>query len=408
MIIEMQVPSPGESVNEVEITSWFIKNGDYVQKDQIIGEIDSDKATLDISAQESGIINIKIEAGNRIPVGTIICSINTTAATEIQKNNQVKEDEEVNKQTNNTSKEELKESDLKSKRINIPSPSARKILDEKEIAYNQVRGTGKAGRITKTDALSVVSTISMGSKTNFIRSYKSSRLSSLRRKIAERLVYVKNNTAMLTTFNEIDMSEVIRIRTLYKDIFQEVHGVKLGLMSFFTKAVVKALFIYPDINAMIDQENKINFNYCDISIAVASPKGLMVPVLRNCEFLSFRGIEQEIQRLSRKVQEGKISVDEMTGGTFTITNGGIFGSMLSTPLINPPQSAILGMHNIVQRPVVINSKIEIRPIMYIALSYDHRIIDGKDSVTFLTTIKEYIENCEKYLMNCNIKQALEL
>lgn len=398
MIIEMQVPSPGESVNEVEMTSWFIKNGDYVQKDQIIGEIDSDKATLDISAQASGIINIKIESGNRIPVGTIICSINTEMTP--PDSTQVESDHmKITKLDNNTKNSSIR---------NLPSPSARKILDEKCIAYDQVIGTGKSGRITKKDALSVVSSMLMGSKTNFIRSYKSSRLSSLRRKIAERLVYVKNNTAMLTTFNEIDMSEVIRIRALYKDIFQEQHGVKLGFMSFFTKAVVKSLFMYPDINAMIDQENKINFDYCDISIAVSSSKGLMVPVLRNCEVLSFRGIEEEIKRLSIKVQEGKISVDEMTGGTFTITNGGIFGSMLSTPIINPPQSAILGMHNIIQRPVVINGNIEIRPMMYVALSYDHRIIDGKDSVTFLTTIKEAIENPKKYLMNDNIKQALEL
>lgn len=397
----MKVPSPGESVNEVEISSWFIKNGDYVKKDQIIGEIDSDKATLDISAQESGIINIKIESGNRIPVGTIICSINTSLSDlESSKINII----EAKEEKSNNLKLDIKKIDS----INIPSPSARKILSENKIPYDNVTGTGKSGRITKKDAISAVSYISMGSKTNFSRSYKSSRLSSLRRKISERLVYVKNNTAMLTTFNEIDMSEVFRIRNLYKDLFKEKHDVKLGFMSFFTKAAVKSLFTYPDVNAMIDNENKINFDYCDISIAVSSSKGLMVPVLRNCEFLSFRGIEQEIKRLSIKVQDGKISLDEMTGGTFTITNGGIFGSMLSTPIINPPQSAILGMHNIVKRPVVINGNIEIRPIMYLALSYDHRIIDGKDAVSFLTIIKESIENPEKNLMNSNIKEALEL
>lgn len=400
MIIEMKVPSPGESINEVEITSWFIKNGDYVKKDQVIGEIDSDKATLDISAQESGIINIIIESGHRIPVGTIICSINTSS--EASKINNIIEEKIVN----NTLK--VEDNTIHDSMKNIPSPSARKILNEKGVSYDQVTGTGKAGRITKKDALSAMSSISMGSKSKFIRSYKSSRLSSLRRKIAERLVYVKNNTAMLTTFNEIDMSEVLRIRDVYQNSFQEKHGVKLGFMSFFTKASVKSLLMYPDVNAMIDKENKINFDYCDISIAVSSYKGLMVPVLRNCELLSFHGIEQEIKRLSIKVQEGQISVDEMTGGTFTITNGGVFGSMLSTPIINPPQSAILGMHNIVKRPVYINDNIEVRPIMYVALSYDHRIVDGKDSVSFLTTIKESIENPEKNLMHYNIKDSLEL
>lgn len=399
MIIEMKVPSPGESVNEVEITSWFIKNGDYVEKDQIIGEIDSDKATLDISAQENGIINIKIESGNRIPVGTIICSINTS----LPPNFIQKKEENILINTNKLDNNKINDIVL-----NIPSPSARKILCEKDISYDKVIGTGKSGRITKNDAILAVASISMGSKTNFSRSYKSSPLSSLRRKISERLVYVKNTTAILTTFNEIDMSEVFRIRDLYKDIFQEKHNIKLGFMSFFTKASVKALFMYPDVNAMIDNNNKINFDYCDISIAVSSSKGLMVPILRNCEFLSFRGIEQEIKRLSTKVQDGKISLDEMTGGTFTITNGGVFGSMLSTPILNPPQSAILGMHNIIKRPVFINGNIEARPIMYVALSYDHRIIDGKDSVSFLTTIKESIENPEKHLMNYNIKESLEL
>lgn len=399
MIIEIKVPSPGESINEVEITSWFIKNGDYVKKDQIIGEIDSDKATLDISAQESGIINIIIESGNRVPVGTTICSINTSSLESLELLEKKEE-----KLINNT----IKLDNKKNYFINKPSPSARKILDEGGIAYDKVIGTGKLGRITKNDAISAISSISMGKKTNFARTYKSSPLSTLRRKISERLVYVKNNTAMLTTFNEIDMSEIFRIRNLYKDIFQEKHGVKLGFMSFFTKASVKSLFMFPDINAMIDNENKINFDYCDISIAVSSSKGLMVPVLRNCEFLSFRGIEQEIKRLSLKVQDGKISLDEMTGGTFTITNGGIFGSMLSTPILNPPQSAILGMHNIIKRPVCINDNIEVRPIMYVALSYDHRLIDGKDSVSFLTTLKESIENPEKNLMNYNIEKALEL
>lgn len=372
MILEIKAPSPGESITEIEISSWLVKDGSYVTKGKIIAEIDSDKATLEISAPDSGKIRLKAKKGDIISVGDVIGLIDTDEAP-------------VTHSLQSTT-----------------APAAKKILYEKGI--DPVSVTGK---VLKKDALKT--NISMGSFTpRTSRSFQISMLSKLRRKISERLVSVKNNTAILTTFNEVDMSQIFDLRNKFKVKFKERHGVNLGFMSFFTKSCVRALKLYPDVNAMIDGENKISFDYCDISIAISGPKGLVVPVLRNAELISFRGIEQEIKRLSRKVQDGVISVDDMTGGTFTITNGGVFGSMLSTPIINTPQSAILGMHKIVERPVVINGEVQIRPIMYLALSYDHRLLDGREAVGFLLSIKESIEDPINYLMESNPEKSLEL
>ncbi|WP_185873880.1 2-oxoglutarate dehydrogenase complex dihydrolipoyllysine-residue succinyltransferase [Blattabacterium cuenoti] len=410
MIIKVKVPSPGESITEIEVSSWLVKNGDYVYKNQIIAEIDSDKATLDITAEENGVITLIVKKGEKIKVGEIICFIDTS----IQKHD--------NKKTKKLNSHEKKIKKNKNIPVliekKIPSPAAKKILKEKNISIDSIKGTGKDGRITKKDCFlfqkdnleySPSSPI-MGRPTPMSRSMIKTPLSSIRKKISERLVNVKNQTAMLTTFNEVDMHEIFIIRKKYKEIFKKKHGVNLGFMSFFTLSCIRGLYLYPDINAMIVGEDKINFEYFDISIAISGPKGLMVPIIRNAEHLSFRGIEQEIKKLSIRVRNGKISIDEMTGGTFTITNGGVFGSMLSTPIINPPQSAILGMHKIIERPVVINESVHIRPIMYLALSYDHRIIDGKESVGFLISVKEALENPIKFLMNGseNISKKLEL
>ncbi|AGW86341.1 Dihydrolipoyllysine-residue succinyltransferase component of 2-oxoglutarate dehydrogenase complex [Blattabacterium sp. (Nauphoeta cinerea)] len=407
MIIQIKVPSPGESITEVEVSAWLVKNGDYVHKGQTIAEIDSDKATLEISAEENGIITLMIEKGERVKVGDVLCIIDSSKE-------KIKEKQEnvIYEQKNPVEKDPIKTS------FKIPSPASKKILNEKNISIESIQGTGKDGRITKKDCISHLEKLEKN-ETSFIsnmnrpiyRSKTSIPLSSLRRKISERLVNAKNQTASLSTFNEVDMREIFIIRKKYKDIFKKKHGVNLGFMSFFTLSCVRALQLYPDINATISGEEKIHFEYCDISIAISGPKGLMVPVIRNAEYLSFRGIEQEIYKLSTRVHNGTISIDEMTGGTFTITNGGVFGSMLSTPIINPPQSAILGMHKIMERPVVINGSIEIRPIMYLALSYDHRIIDGRESVGFLVSIKESIENPVKFLMGGNeenIYKKLEL
>ncbi|WP_185869079.1 2-oxoglutarate dehydrogenase complex dihydrolipoyllysine-residue succinyltransferase [Blattabacterium cuenoti] len=397
MIIKVKVPSPGESITEVEVSTWFVKNGDYVDKGKTIAEIDSDKATLEISAEENGVITLMVKKGERIRVGDVLCLIDTSKSS---KNQECAE------------KIPKKEKELYLENIKILSPASKKILKEKNIPIEYVKGTGKDGRITKADCiLFQEEKNSFSEPLSVPRSKKITPLSSLRRKISERLVSIKNETATLTTFNEVDMQEIFIIRKKYKNVFQEKHGVHLGFMSFFILSCVRSLQRYPDVNAMISGEKKINFEYCDISIAISGPKGLMVPVIRNAENLSFREIEQEINNLSIRVQNGTISIDEMTGGTFTITNGGVFGSMLSTPIINPPQSAILGMHKIMERPVSIHGSIEIRPIMYLALSYDHRIIDGRESVGFLVSVKEHIENPIKFLMGGsekNIPSVLEL
>lgn len=395
---EVKVPSPGESITEVDIASWTVSEGDYVNIDDVIAEIDSDKATLELTATASGTISFKAEEGDTVNVGDIVAEIDTSA--EAPAGSPAPAKEEAPKEV----KEEVApkpEAPIESKAAETshaaghPSPAAKKLMSENNISSNQISGSGKGGRITKQDVLSAMAggidpTATQGWGGS--RDLRREKMSSLRRKVAERLVSVKNDTAMLTTFNEIDMSYVMNVRSQFKEKFREHHDVNLGFMSFFTKAVTEALNAFPAVNAMIDGNEIVYHDYADIGIAVSSPKGLMVPVVRNAEQMSLAQIEAEIKRLAVRARDGKISIDEMTGGTFTITNGGVFGSMMSTPIINPPQSAILGMHNIVERPIAVNGEVVIRPIMYIALSYDHRIIDGKESVSFLKMVKEMIEN----------------
>jgi len=399
MVLEMQIPSPGESISEVEIAEWLVTDGEYVEKDQIIAEIDSDKATLELPAEQSGVITLKADEGDVVQVGQVVCHIDTSAKGSPKETSAAKPVEIVE------DKKEVSQPVVDTK-SDVLSPAARKIAEEKNIDINQITGTGKAGRITKQDVL--VGKPAMGNFNNSNRSESRNKLSMLRRKVAERLVTVKNETAMLTTFNEVDMSSIFELRKKYKEKFKEKHGVNLGFMSFFTLASVRALKEFPAVNSMIDGSEMISYSYCDISIAVSGPKGLMVPVIRSAEELKFKGVELEVKRLAERARDGQITVDEMTGGTFTISNGGVFGSMLSTPIINPPQSAILGMHNIVERPIAVNGKVEIRPVMYLALSYDHRIIDGRESVGFLVHIKEALENPAEILMNNKIEEALEL
>ncbi|MGB5700390.1 2-oxoglutarate dehydrogenase complex dihydrolipoyllysine-residue succinyltransferase [Muriicola sp.] len=412
MILEMKVPSPGESITEVEIAQWLVADGDYVEKDQAIAEVDSDKATLELPAEESGIITLKAEEGDAVGVGEVVCLIDTSASRPAG-DDKVKSSAAKETATAPTSEKKTAPATdtkptetAKTYASGSPSPAARKILEEKEIAASAVKGTGRDGRITKEDAMNAVP--SMGSPTGGKRGETRTKLSMLRRKVAERLVAAKNETAMLTTFNEVDMSAIFELRSSYKETFKEKHDVSLGFMSFFTKAVIRALQLFPAVNSMIDGKDMITYDFCDISIAVSGPKGLMVPIIRNAENLTFRGIEAEVKRLAIRAREGQITVDEMTGGTFTISNGGVFGSMLSTPIINPPQSGILGMHNIVERPVVKDGVVAIAPIMYLALSYDHRIIDGKESVSFLVAVKEALENPVEHLMDGNVEKALEL
>ena len=400
----MKVPSPGESISEVEIAEWLVKDGDFVEKDQTIAEVDSDKATLDLPAEESGIITLKAEEGDAVAVGQVVCLIDTSA--KAPKKNKVKQDDEPVEVIKSIEepKEIISEDSLAK---GAPSPAASKILTEKNIPISSVNGSGRGGRITKDDALKALPKVDLNAIVKD-RNIESKKLSMLRRKVAQRLVAVKNQTAILPTFNEVNMTPIFDLRKKFKDEFKDKHGVGLGFMSFFTKATVQALQEYPDVNSMIDGDQQIKYDFFDISIAVSGPKGLMVPVVRDAQNLTFSGIEKEIKRLAVRARDGEITVDEMTGGTFTITNGGVFGSMLSTPIINPPQSAILGMHNIVERPVAVDGKVEVHPIMYLALSYDHRIIDGKESVGFLVKIKEALENPESELMGGNVKKALEL
>ena len=403
MILEMKVPSPGESITEVEIAEWLVQDGDYVEKDQAIAEVDSDKATLELPAEESGTITLKASEGDAVDVGSVVCLIDTGAAK--PKDNSDSSASDSNKVLKNEAK--ISKPSESTYASGTASPAAKKILAEKNLISSDVIGTGKDGRITKDDAIKAVP--SMGKKVETKdRGVTRKKLSMLRRKVAERLVSAKNETAMLTTFNEVDMSPIFELRKKYKESFKEKHGVSLGFMSFFTLSVVRALRLFPAVNSMIDGKEMISYDFCDISIAVSGPKGLMVPVIRNAEKLSFLGIESEVKRLAIRAREGQITVDEMTGGTFTISNGGVFGSMLSTPIINPPQSGILGMHNIIERPVAVNGKVEVRPMMYVALSYDHRIIDGKESVGFLVAIKEALESPHEILMDNDVKKALDL
>lgn len=418
-VLEMKVPSPGESITEVEIATWLVKDGDYVEKDQPIAEVDSDKATLELPAEQSGIITLKAEEGDTVQVGQVVAHIDMDAAKPAAASAPAPAAEAPKPAAETKPAESSKPAPEAPKAqpaplpasyaSGTPSPAAKKILDEKGVEPAAVSGTGRDGRITKEDAQNAAKP-AMGSTTGATgsRSENVTKLSMLRRKLAARLVSVKNETAMLTTFNEVDMSEIFRLRKEFKDEFAAKHGVGLGFMSFFTKAVTRALQMYPDVNASIDGDFKVNYDFCDISVAVSGPKGLMVPVVRNAENMSFRGIEASIKNLAEKARDGRITVDEMTGGTFTITNGGVFGSMLSTPIINPPQSAILGMHNIIQRPVAVNNEVVIRPMMYVAMSYDHRIIDGRESVGFLVAVKEGIDNPVEVLMGGDARKALEL
>jgi 2-oxoglutarate dehydrogenase E2 component (dihydrolipoamide succinyltransferase) len=407
-LLEMKVPSPGESISEVEIATWLVADGDYVEKDQAIAEVDSDKATLELPAEESGIITLKAAEGDVVKVGQVVCLIDTSAA------------RPAGAPVAAPAQSAAPQTPAPAAPAAVPaaaapnpdpvkpvsyasgsaSPAAAKMINENNINTASIKASGKDGRITKQD---VIAAMAAGFSTEATQGWGGTReqsrekMSMLRRKIAERLVGVKNETAMLTTFNEVDMKPIMDIRAKYKEAFAKHHEVNLGFMSFFTKAVTEALKLYPAVNAQIDGNEMIFHDYADIGIAVSSPKGLMVPVVRNAEQMSLADIEREIKRLAIKARDGKMTPEDMSGGTFTITNGGVFGSMLSTPIINPPQSAILGMHNVVERPVAINGKVEIRPIMYVALSYDHRIIDGKESVGFLVKVKEMLENPERML-----------
>ena len=401
MILEMKVPSPGESITEVEIATWLVEDGDYVEKDQAIAEVDSDKATLELPAEEAGIVTLKAEEGDAVAVGAVVCLIDTSAAkpdgaalpTEAPKEEKKVEVKAAPKAATYAT--------------GTASPAAKKVLAEKGMDASNIKGTGKDGRITKDDAVKAVP--SMGTQpANGSRGTSRKKMSMLRRKVAERLVAVKSETAMLTTFNEVNMQPIFDLRKDFKEDFKAKHGVGLGFMSFFTLAVVRALKLYPDVNSMIDGDYQIKNDFQDISIAVSGPKGLMVPVIRNAEDLSFRGVESEVKRLAIRARDGQITIDEMTGGTFTITNGGVFGSMLSTPILNPPQSGILGMHNIVNRPMAVNGQVVIQPIMYVALSYDHRIVDGRESVGFLVAVKEALENPVELLMDNSPTKALEM
>jgi 2-oxoglutarate dehydrogenase E2 component (dihydrolipoamide succinyltransferase) len=397
-MLEMKVPSPGESITEVEIATWLVSDGDYVEKDQAIAEVDSDKATLELPAEESGIITLKAEEGDTVEVGQVVCLIDTNAAR--PEGSAAPAPAAPNPEPVAAPAAPA----ATTYATGTASPAAKKMMAE--TGASVAKGTGKDGRITKADVIDAVA--SMGSSEHGERAQTRKKMSSLRRKLASRLVTVKNETAMLTTFNEVDMKPIFDLRNEYKNEFFEKHGVKLGFMSFFTLAAVRALKMYPSTNSMIDGNELVSFDYVDVSVAVSGPKGLMVPVVRNAETLDFAGVESEIGRLATKVRDGKITVDEMTGGTFTITNGGVFGSMLSTPIINPPQSAILGMHNIIQRPVAVDGEVVIRPMMYVALSYDHRVIDGRESVGTLVAIKEALENPAEVLMEGNVRKALGL
>ena len=393
MLLEMKVPSPGESISEVEIAQWLVEDGDYVEKDQEIAEVDSDKATLALPAEESGTIKLVAEEGDTVEVGQVVCIIDTDGVGEAKTTAPAQESAPAVSAPSSTKSVDAK-----------ATPLAKAIISQNDLSTKDVKGSGEGGKILKEDVMEAMASV----KTDGPRGTERKKMSMLRRKVAQRLVSVKNETAMLTTFNEVDMSAIFAIRKEYKEAFKDKYDVSLGFMSFFTKAITTALMEFPDVNAQIDGKEVIYHNYADISIAVSAPKGLMVPVIRNAELMNFKEVESEVKRLALRARDGKITPDEMLGGTFTITNGGVFGSMLSTPIINPPQSAILGMHNIVERPVAVNGKVEIRPIMYVALSYDHRIIDGRESVGFLVRVKECLEDPSTHLLDGDVKKSLGL
>ncbi|TND08218.1 MAG: 2-oxoglutarate dehydrogenase E2 component (dihydrolipoamide succinyltransferase) [Bacteroidetes bacterium] len=402
-ILELKVPSPGESITEVTIARWLKKDGDYVEKDEELAEIESDKATLTINAEDSGAIKILAPDGTTVKVGEVICKIDTSVKGESKPKAEKKTEPVAEKKAAPEKKKEtatVAESKKETYATGHPSVAAKKLMDESGLAARKINGSGKDGRITKSDVLHALASgfdATSAQSWGGSREQKREKMSSLRKKLAQRLVSVKQETAMLTTFNEVDMSGIMNLRAKYKEAFKEKYGVNVGFMSFFTKAVCEALHQFPAVNAMIDGEEIVYHDYCDVGIAVSAPKGLMVPVIRNAETMSLAEIETEIKRLATRARDNKISLDEMTGGTFTITNGGVFGSLMSTPIINPPQSAILGMHNVVDRPVAVNGQVVIRPMMYVALSYDHRIIDGRESVSFLVAVKKMLENPARLL-----------
>jgi 2-oxoglutarate dehydrogenase E2 component (dihydrolipoamide succinyltransferase) len=402
-IIQIKVPSPGESITEVTIARWLKKDGDYVEKDEEVAEIESDKATLTLNAEDNGAIKILVPEGEIVKVGQVVCSIDNSVKGEARKPAAAAAKTAPAEQKKETKPVEEKKAEpiaAASYAKGTPSPSAKKMMDENGVAAAKLSGSGKAGRITKGDVLNALSKGFGAAATegwSGARDAERQKMSPLRKKLGQRLVAVKNTTAMLTTFNEVDMSQIYAIRAKYKDRFKEQYGTNLGFMSFFTKAVTEALFHFPAVNAMIDGDEVVYHKYCDIGIAVSAPKGLVVPVLRNAESMSLAEIEGGIKALALKARDNKIELKDMEGGTFTITNGGVFGSLMSTPIINPPQSAILGMHNVVDRPVAVAGQVVIRPMMYIALSYDHRIIDGRESVSFLVKVKELCENPVKML-----------
>jgi 2-oxoglutarate dehydrogenase E2 component (dihydrolipoamide succinyltransferase) len=418
-IVELKVPSPGESITEVVIARWVKQTGDVVEKDEVLAEIDSDKATLTLNAEESGKIELLAAEGDTVKVGQVVLKIDTSFKPEAKAKEIVAEKKEVVAdkkaesaivpQTTNATAQTTS-----NYATGTPSIAAAKMMSENNIASKQLNGTGKDGRITKQDVLAALSNGLPTAQDVLLNSWQGGRekdrakMTSLRKTVAKRLVAVKNETAMLTTFNEVDMSAIYAIRAKYKDKFKEVYGSNVGFMSFFTKAVTEALFHYPAVNGMIDGEELVYNKYCDIGIAVSAPKGLMVPVLRNAELMSIADIEKGIKDLAIKARDGKLTIADMEGGTFTITNGGVFGSMMSTPIINPPQSAILGMHNVVDRPMAVNGQVVIRPMMYIALSYDHRIIDGRESVGFLVKVKEMLENPSRMLFGGKVPEEVLL
>jgi 2-oxoglutarate dehydrogenase E2 component (dihydrolipoamide succinyltransferase) len=401
--VDIKVPSPGESISEVRIAQWLVKSGDVVTKDQVIAEIDSDKATLELSAEAEGKVELLAEADATVNVGDVVARIDTSVKAEKSASAKAPADtkaKDEQKATAPVAAPAPASAPASTATAAHATPVAKAMLDEKGVDASKLKGSGPNGRITKSDveayiAGGVDASDKLMNGWGGTRNDSRAKMTTLRKKVAERLVSVKNQTAMLTTFNEVDMSAVMALRDKYKDKFKEQKGVNLGFMSFFTKAVTEALRLYPTVGGQIQGEEIVTFDYADIGIAVSSPKGLMVPIVRNAERMTLAEIEAKIKELAIKARDGKLSIDEMTGGTFTITNGGVFGSMLSTPILNPPQSAILGMHNIVERPVAVNGQVVIRPIMYVALSYDHRIIDGKESVSFLYKVKEMIEDPNK-------------
>jgi len=403
-IVELKIPSPGESITEVVIARWVRNNGDVVEKDEVLAEIDSDKATLTLNAEESGKIEVLVGEGETVKVGQVVVKIDTSVKPEAKTAVKAEAKVELKAEVKTLPVQEKKvETPSATYATGVPSPAAGKLMAENGVASGQISGSGKGGRITKQDVMSALSNGLPTAASVISNSWQGGRdkekvkMTSLRKTVAKRLVAVKNETAMLTTFNEVDMSGIYAIRAKYKDKFKEIYGSNIGFMSFFTKAVTEALYHFPAVNAMIDGEEIVYNKYCDIGIAVSAPKGLMVPVLRNAELMSLAQIESGIKELAVKARDGKLTIPDMEGGTFTITNGGVFGSMMSTPIINPPQSAILGMHNVVERPMAVNGQVLIRPMMYVALSYDHRIIDGRESVGFLVKVKEMLENPSRML-----------